>query len=119
MIRYDQYISYWVFLWFLLYRFRVVPYNPRMALIVLSILVTIVGCYLVYLGGRWEAMQEFILYNFLLKGVPLLFVWNHAMRPQDYTATFLVFSVYSLWMFLSHRNPLDLYTAFFIDQVVA
>lgn len=117
MIRDDFVISYWVLAWFVLYMLRVIPYNPYLALVILLCVVTVATIYMFYEKAPLDAVLKFVAYHAIIKLIPLAVVWRHPMRPMDYTATFVLFTVYSLWMFYNRRNPLDMYNGMFLSQM--
>ena len=77
--RFDLVLSYWIFVWFILYIYDIVPYSPKLAL-VLALLIEVVVFGLMLLNGiSKHFIGVFIIIQILLKIIPLYILRNETI----------------------------------------
>ena len=105
-IRIDFVFSYWIFAWFLLYYFKITIYNPFFAIIVASIENTILLLLMIYYKVNISHIIQFIIINFFIKVLPLIYLWGNKIIIRDIIATFIIFLVYLLWLKINNKRDL-------------
>ena len=102
--RLDLVFSYWIFAWFLFYYFKIVSYNPKIA-IILSLTYNIFTLFLMaYFRVPFINLAGFIFINFFIKVLPLWYVWNTKMKLDDFLFLLFLFLVYILWCTINKIN---------------
>jgi hypothetical protein len=98
MIRIDYIFSYWIFLWYLLYLFGIVNFNPKFA--ILCGLIENIGILLLmfYYGTKKHLVSLFLIMFILLKIIPLYSIWNTTIRMRDIVASIILFIIYLVWV---------------------
>ena len=103
MLRLDYILSNWIFLWYVLYFFGVVHYNPKLALI-LGILFNVVTLSLMaYYQASIQTMFYLAIFVFWMKVVPLWTIRNTEIQEKDVYATLLLVFVYIGWLLLEGK----------------
>lgn len=105
--RFDLVFSYWIFTWYILYMLKIIPYNPKLVLII-GILENSLGLlfgYFYNLDFSWNNFFGWLSINFWIKLVPLYTVWNTKIHlKQDFIHFIKAFCLYGIWCFISGRN---------------
>ena len=101
--RFDLLFSYWIFAWYVLYMLNVVPYNPKLALI-LAVFENI-GMLLMmifYLHVPSNTVIGFLGINILVKVIPLYTVWNKRIHlHEDMSRLLYLFLFYLFWVYMA------------------
>ena len=71
IIRVDLVFSYWIFVWYLLYKFRIVKYNPKLALIISLFENIIILVLMIFYLNNIINILIFCVLNFFIKVLPL------------------------------------------------
>ena len=109
LIRPDFIFSNWMFVWFILYWFKITQYNPK-AVFILGIIENIITVFLaIYYKTRAIYIFYFLGVIVFLKAFLLYLIWNTCFSMKDYIATILVTLVYLTWLHLNNTNVVDLY----------
>jgi hypothetical protein len=109
--RFDLVLSYWIFVWFILYIYDIVPYSPKLAL-VLALLIEVVVFGLMLLNGiSKHFIGVFIIIQILLKIIPLYILRNETIDylPQLFYMGVLLI-LYALWLLSNKQNAIDYFT---------
>jgi hypothetical protein len=107
--RVDLFFSYWLFLWFVLYWFHVVPYNPKWFLVVGIVLNVILILTMIYYRNPWGYIAFFVVVNGLMKVVPVWLLWNTRTKWEDLAfgvVLGMVYVMYFRWMMGSFSGPI-------------
>jgi len=107
MTRIDFIFSYWLFLWYLLYLFRIVNYNPKFAILCGFIENISILSLMFYYGTKKKLILLFFIMFILLKIIPLYSIWNTKITAKDITATTFLFIIYLVWMSFNNKKPSD------------
>jgi hypothetical protein len=118
MERPDLIFSYWIFAWYLLYYFiylnvwnhnlnHILIPNPKFAIILGLIENLVVICLMFYYKTHMKLVILFIIMMCFLKLVPLYTIWKRKMSQRDILATFGLFSLYLVWVFLNKKKVAD------------
>lgn len=101
--RFDFVFSFWIFVWYILYELRLVSYNPKGILIV-SLIENLIGAgIMVYYS--YSYIISFCILMLIMKIIPLWRVWNTPYRLKDVYATFILFGIYCVWIFVNQQKP--------------
>ena len=96
----DLVLSYWIFLWFVLYYWKFTQYNPKF-LLLLGFIENVIMLLLMFLyNNDIFKITVFILVNFFIKVLPLYFIWNTVITWTDVYASVGLIVVYCVWVYL-------------------
>ena len=108
MIRPDLIFSYWIYLWYILYIFKVVKYNPKLAIICGMIENLVIFLLMCIYNTKKILVVLFIIMFFILKLIPLYTIWNVDIKlKDDIINTSLLFIIYLIWIRLNQLNITD------------
>ena len=111
MIRPDLIFSYWVFVWWLAYMYKLTHFNPRFA-IMLGIIENIFMVGLMkYVGTPSKYIIFFLVMFVVMKGVPYYTVQNTHILKKDVLFTFALFALYLFWCWLNHFSIYNVITS--------
>jgi hypothetical protein len=103
--RVDLIFSYWIFVWYLLYEFKIIHSNPKFALTIALIENMIGLCLMIYYSTSKKYIFSFIVIMVLIKVIPLWRLKNTKYEINFYM-TFL-FIAFLLWLSINEINVLD------------
>jgi hypothetical protein len=108
-IRSDYIFSYWIFLWFILYLLKIVPYNPKIIIIlgIIEILFTLI--YLIVKNASLRKITKFLIINIIIKFIPLLLIYKDQIEKKDIYATVILVLIYLIWMYINDINVIKVY----------
>jgi len=110
MLRLDYILSNWILLWYVLYVFGLIEYNPKLALI-LGILFNVVTLVLMaYYQASIQTMLYLAFFVSWMKVIPLWTIRNSTIREKDVYATLLLVLVYLGWLLLEGKT-MEVYQA--------
>jgi hypothetical protein len=101
--------SYWIFLWFVLYYFKLTKYNPLLILIVGYIITLGELLYLITMGANKYNIIKFITINSILKIIPILLIYNTKTTYKDLMIGLYIFLLYLLIMAVMQIDPYKFY----------
>ena len=105
IIRFDFLFSYWVFIWYILYKIKITSYNPKLALLfVLFVNIIIMFVMIYYLINIINIIIHCIIPIIFIKIIPLITLKNNN-KYEIYPLIFL-FIFYNLWLYI---NNISLY----------
>ena len=111
MIRPDLIFSYWIYLWYILYIFKVLKYNPKLAIICGMIENLVIFLLMCIYNTKKILVVLFIIMFFILKLIPLYTIWNDNIKfNDDIKNTSLLFIIYLVWIHLNQLNITDALT---------
>jgi len=112
MINIDLILSYWIFLWFLLFCFGLIKYNPFL-LLCLGLLFSFYEIY--YLISKKASKYNIIKFTFIniiLKSIPviILFLMNkNKCNMNDLLFSIVFVSIYLLYLHFNNTNIIEIY----------
>ena len=106
LLRVDFIFSYWVFIWYLLYIFRITNYNPLFALY-LGLFENLFTIGLM-LYNRSKYTILFLINVLLFKGIPIYTLRKLSFSVNDVFRTILLFCIYLFWVRINDVSILDL-----------
>lgn len=114
-ITFDQLFSTWVFIWFLFYYFKIIPYSPKFWLFFITVYATASIIYMIYL----QLIPSYILIVILLaiigKVIPIYLVKNDQMIIKDILFGFLLGFIYLLWLYYTNEDVFTIYCVYMFN----
>ena len=105
--------SYWLFIWFILYYFGLVKYNPLFILIFGYILTVCELIYMIFMKISYYNFIKFMIINIILKALPILLILNKNksfdIKKNDIYVSFCLILVYIFLMSIVNKNPYTYY----------
>ena len=114
ILRVDFVFSYWIFIWNLLYIFKLTKNNPSFALLFGLFENAIVILAMLYYQSK--SMWIFLINVFIFKGIPLLYLASHnevSIRKKDMLFTATIFLIYLFWVNVNSESILHVYNSHF------
>ena len=103
-MRFDYLFSYWIFVWYLLYFFRITKYNPKFVLICGIIENIILLFFMIYYKTNLNVIIFFIFGMFIIKIIPTYTIWNTIIKWRDILFTFILFFIYIIWLYINNKS---------------
>ena len=103
IIRIDFIFSYWLFFWFLLYKFNITNYNPYIGLIIGLIVNTIMFILFLKYKNYYKALL-FIIINTIIKIIPIYILRDSKTSKKDIYALFILYIIYSIYKYLFNKD---------------
>jgi len=98
--RFDFVFSYWLYIWVILYMIGLIPFNPKLFLI-LGVIVNII--FYIFLLPRNKVVY-FLIINTFMKVISIYITWNTKIKSSDnYFGIGLLF-FYLLWMKINNES---------------
>jgi len=103
-LRADLVFSYWIYVWYLLYLFKIIKYSPKFPLI-LGLIDNIIMLILMLLyGTSRRTIFYFIVINTLIKVVPLYYLRNESIKLNDIYFTCGLFLLFVIWLHFNKES---------------
>ena len=107
-------ISYWFFIWFLLFIFRIIKSNPFWILVFSYIITFGEFLYLKKEGANNYNLIKFMIINVILKIIPIIIIliylnFNVPFNFYDFQIAFIIILVYILTLIILNKNPIIAY----------
>ena len=110
-LRFDLILSYWIFAWFLLYLYDVVPYSPHLALILALLFEIGILCAMGFNHASNYYIGLFVVITILIKAIPIYILRNEQI---DYFNQMIymgcVIALYMLWLKINNQNAIEYFT---------
>jgi hypothetical protein len=103
-LRADLVFSYWIYLWYILYAFKITSFSPKFPLILGLIDNIIILLLMLSYGTSKETIFYFIIINTFIKVVPLYYLRNETIKWRDIYFTVLLFIVFVGWLHLNKQS---------------
>lgn len=103
-LRPDLIFSYWIYLWYVLYFFKIVSYSPKFALILGLIDNIIMLLLMIHYGTNKKTILLFIIINTIIKIVPLYYLRYQKIRLTDIYFTILLFAIFVIWIDINKQT---------------
>jgi hypothetical protein len=103
-LRADLVFSYWIYLWYVLYAFKVINYSPKFPLILGLIDNLIMLVLMLLYGTSRRTIFYFVIINTLIKVVPLYYLRNEPVKWSDIYFTTILFGIFILWLHLNKQS---------------
>lgn len=110
-LRFDLILSYWIFAWFLLYLYDVVPYSPHLALILALLFEIGIFCAMFFNHASNYYIGLFVIITIIIKAIPIYILRNEQI---DYFNQIIymgcVIALYMLWLKINNQNAIEYFT---------
>jgi hypothetical protein len=103
-LRADLVFSYWIYLWYVLYAFRITSFSPKFPLVLGAIDNIIMLLLMLVYGTSKETIFYFIIINTLIKIVPLYYLRNEPIKGRDIYFTIFLFVLFILWLNVNKQS---------------
>lgn len=103
-MRLDLIFSWWLFMWFILYFLKIIPYSPKFALIIGVIVNIFIIMYFIYKDVSLIKIIYFISINFIIKILPLLYLQNDNIHKNDIYTSVMLLIIYYIWLHINKQN---------------
>ena len=100
--RIDFIFSYWIFAWFICYATHLTQYNPKIFLIGAIAENMIYLSLMLYYHNSLIYILLFLFINFIIKVLPLWWVWNSEYTMPDFYAGIILFVIYICWLYANN-----------------
>ena len=111
---FDKKISYWIFLWFLIFYFDYTPYNPFL-LLVLGFIFNIIYMIRMYMKKMYLKLIGYSLINVMIKFIPiLLLVYDNRdyIDTKSLNFSIILVVIYILYMYLTNSSITKAYSIY-------
>jgi len=110
---YDLLFSYWIFVWFILYYTKVLPYNPKWIFIIAIIYIFIAIIIMIYKKLRPINIFVFFILGIIFKVFPVYLIRNDSTRINDIIFGIILFLFYYAWVYKKGKNEfIKIYTVY-------
>ena len=103
-LRFDLVFSYWIYIWYIIYAFKLTKYNPKFALILGLIDNCIMLILMLLYGTSRKTIFYFIIINTIIKIIPLYYLRNIPIKMSDIYFTIGLFILFVLWLHINKQN---------------
>lgn len=103
-LRADLVFSYWIYLWFLLYAYKITYYSPTFALLLGLIDNIVMLIMMLIYGTSKRTIFYFILINTLIKVIPLYYLRNEKIKLKDIYFTLMLFIIFVVWLHINKQS---------------
>jgi hypothetical protein len=103
-LRSDLVFSYWIYLWYVLYAFKITNYSPKFPLILGLIDNIIMLVLMLVYGTSKRTIFYFIIINTVIKVVPLYYLRNESIQMKDIWFTCILFIIFIIWLHLNKQS---------------
>jgi hypothetical protein len=107
--------SYWIFIWFVLYFFNIIPqkYNPLFILIFGYVLTLGELIYMLFHKISYYNFMKFLIINVIIKFIPILLILIFKkpiqINKEDIYISLYLILIYIFVMSLMNKNPYNYY----------
>lgn len=100
--RFDLTYSYWIYVWYLLYIFHIISYNPKLFIIIALFLNSIYIFFMIYYKNYLLYIFLFIIVNLIIKVIPLWTIRNTSVNLKDIIAGSCLYMIYLWWLWINN-----------------
>jgi hypothetical protein len=103
-LRADLVFSYWIYVWYILYMFKLTKYSPKFALL-FGIIDNIILLFLMILfGSNKRTIFYFILINSLIKVLPYYTLKKEVIKLSDIYFTCVLLLIFIIWLHINKQS---------------
>lgn len=99
-----NYFSYWIFIWYILYVFNLIKYNPKIGLLFSLVANILLLILMIFYKTTIHLVFLLLLVILFEKIIPLYTIWNTKIRLQDIYFFVILFSIYIAWIIIDKQN---------------
>ena len=112
---YDLLFSYWLVIWFILYYFNIIIYNPKWLFIIAIVYIFIVIVLMIKKNLSPTKIFVFFILGIIFKGLPLYLIRNKVTTYKDIIFGIVVFLLYFVW--ISYRKGVNKFVEIYTVDV--
>ena len=103
--RFDFTFSYWIFGWFVLYMVGIIPYNPKIWLII-GLTANILGALYTAMNHKiiWSRIFNYFFVNFFIKIIPIWILYKTKTTLYDFLFGIILFIVFGLYLWVKRGS---------------
>jgi hypothetical protein len=105
-------ISYWFFIWFLLFIFGFIKANPFFILVISYIIILYGVFYLKYKKANNYNLLKFFIINIIIKLIPIIILICTNQHKFNYYDLYFLLNILIIYFFVNYilgKNPIDTY----------
>jgi len=104
VVRFDYIFSYWIFVWWVLYKIKVIKYNPKILLII-GIIVNLFHLLIKIKNENYCSIPSFLFINFIIKIIPLISVLDIEIIniKEDFLFGLALLIFYLFWLYVNDK----------------
>jgi len=106
----DLLFSNWVFIWFILYLCKIIPYSPKLIILIGFLVVIGILFYLFNNNASKYNILKFITLNLFMKAIPLIILYNDLIIYDDFIFSTFIFIIYLLWLEINDNSFFKIYS---------
>lgn len=99
--RLDMIRSNWILVWFILFYFKIIKYNPKLALTLAVIINIIQICLMIYFKNVFINIVILIIFISFMKIIPLWMLRKTKYESKQILYVFVFLILYSFWLFVN------------------
>lgn len=103
-LRIDLVFSYWLFIWYILYKFKFTSYSPKFLLIIGLVDNIVMFIMMLTYGTSYKTIIYFIIINTLIKVIPLYYLRNNSIKMKDIYFSILLFIIFIIWLHINAQS---------------
>jgi len=104
VLRFDLVFSYWIYLWYLLYTFKMTSYSPKLALLLGLIYNSVMLLMMFLYHTKTKTIISFIVINTFIKVLPFYYLINENIRIKDVYFTLGLFVLFIIWLHINKQS---------------
>ena len=113
MIRLTEYFSFYVLLWYFLYIYEIIPFNPIITLYLILLFVIWMTFYMMYIRVSTKKIVIFVLFGIILIKVLPILTLKYEFSYQDLSFGLSIFIVYHIILYYTKGiEPIQHYINF-------
>jgi hypothetical protein len=102
VIRVDFILSYWIFVWWILYMLGIIEKNPKLFLIIA--LITNIIVFFIKFKNKYDNIFLFLIVFFIIKIIPLYTLRNIEINfNQDFPIIIYICLLYLFWIYINDK----------------
>jgi len=106
--------SSWIFLWFILYYFKFLSYNPFIFLIIAFIIGTSYGIYYFIINNtKKEIIHKYIIINFVGKIIPAILIYNNKISINDIYFGLILYLFFIIFIIINKLHIFNEYHLYY------
>ena len=113
MIRLTEYFSFYVLLWYFLYIYEIIPFNPIITLYLILLFVIWMTFYMMYIRVSTKKIVIFVLFGIILIKVLPILTLKYEFKYEDLSFGLSIFIVYHIILYYTKGiEPIQHYINF-------
>lgn len=119
MISGDLLFSYWIFIWYILYKLYIIPFNPVYIFVIstLFVIIVILSILLQYDNtcNNYKNLLLFILTTFCTKILPIIDMYQNQYGLNDFVFGIVIFIIYNIYLYLRGKTFASIYLNIIVE----